>query len=58
MPPRLSLHRTARRRREAEGAKVRELDVFVQGWRFAVDIREYLAAVERKHEQHGGIAET
>lgn len=48
----------ARRRREAEAAKVQELENFVQGWRFATDIRDFLAAVEQKHEQHGGIAET
>lgn len=47
----------ARRRREAEAAKVQELENFVQGWRFATDIRQFLIAVEQKHEQHGGIAE-
>jgi len=48
----------ARRHREAEAARVRELEGFVQGWRLAADIREFLSAVEQKHEQHGGITES
>jgi hypothetical protein len=44
-----------RRRKEAEAAKVRELEAFVQNWKMAADIRGFLDAVEQKHAENGGI---